>query len=115
MRKLLEERGAHVLEAANGSLALRVLAANRPDVVLCDLRMPIMDGFEFKRALTRARGRDHPPVVALAGLASRRDRERTQAVGFEGHLSKPFDMDALVETVRAALEGRKSPEERTAP
>jgi signal transduction histidine kinase/ActR/RegA family two-component response regulator len=108
MRELLEEYGAHVLEAANGSVALRMLAANRPDVVLCDLRMPIMDGFEFMRTLVRARGRDHPPVVALSGLASRRDRERTQAAGFEGHLSKPFAMDALVATVCAALKERKS-------
>jgi CheY-like chemotaxis protein len=70
--------------------------------------MPVMDGFEFMRAFARAGGRDRPPVVAISGLASKRDREGTRAAGFDAHLSKPFDIDALVTTVRGTLDERKS-------
>jgi signal transduction histidine kinase/CheY-like chemotaxis protein len=108
MRLLLEEHGAHVLEAGNGSQALAVLAAHRADVVLCDLRMPVMDGFEFMRALARDQGADHPPVVAISGLASKGDHEKTREAGFEAHLSKPFDFDALVSTVQTTIGRRKS-------
>jgi signal transduction histidine kinase/ActR/RegA family two-component response regulator len=108
MRLLLEQLGARVLEAANGSQALDVLAVHHPDVVLCDLSMPVMDGFEFVRALTRGSGDDHPPVVAISGLASKADREKTSAAGFRGHLGKPFDIDVLVATVKTTVDQRKS-------
>lgn len=104
MRLLLEELGARVLEASNGSQALDLLAVHHPDVVLCDLRMPVMDGFEFMDALTRDQRQEHPPVVAISGLASKGDRERTSAAGFRAHLGKPFDVDTLVATVRTTLE-----------
>jgi CheY-like chemotaxis protein len=104
MRLLLEQLGARVLEAANGSQALDVLAVHRPDIILCDLRMPVMDGYEFIRALTRDRGHDHPPVVAISGLASKGDRERTSVAGFRGHLGKPIDLEALVATVRTTVD-----------
>ena len=107
MRLLLEQQGARVLEAANGSQALEALAADRADIVLCDLRMPIMDGFEFMRALTRA-DTNHPPVVAISGLARNSDRDRTRAAGFQAHLAKPFDFETLVTTMRASLEARAS-------
>jgi signal transduction histidine kinase/CheY-like chemotaxis protein len=108
MRLLLEAQGAHVLEAGNGAQALDVLARQHADVVLCDLRMPIMDGFEFMRALARLGGADQPPVVAISGLASKADREKTRVAGFDGHLSKPFDFDTLVATLRTAIDERKS-------
>ena len=103
MRVLLEQLGARVLEAGNGSQALDVLTVQRPDIILCDLRMPVMDGYEFIRALTRDRGHDHPPVVAISGLASKGDRERTSVAGFRGHLGKPIDIEALVATVRTTV------------
>jgi signal transduction histidine kinase len=102
-RAMLEMLGAHVLVARDGLDALEVLATNRLDLVLCDLRMPRMDGFEFLRELCRIQGRDHPPVVAVTGLVSESDHQRTQDAGFEGHLNKPFDDAALVSTVRATL------------
>ena len=66
MRAFLQVQGAEVLAARDGLEALDVMALHRPDVVLCDLRMPRMDGFEFLRELSRVQGYSHPPVVAVA-------------------------------------------------
>lgn len=105
---LAEVLGARVLAARGGLEALDVMSADRPDLVLCDLRMPRMDGFEFLRELRRTQGQDHPPVVAVTGFVSEADRERTDAAGFEGHLRKPFDDAAMVTAVRGALEHRRT-------
>ena len=107
-RIMLEVLGADVLGARDGVEALDVMARTRPDLVLCDLRMPRMDGFEFLDQLCRLHGADHPPVVAMTGLASHADHQRTQTAGFEGHINKPFDDMALVSSVRAALDHRRA-------
>lgn len=107
-RIMLEVLGAEVLVARDGLEALDVMATSSPDLVLCDLRMPRMDGFEFLRELSRAAGDDRPPVVAVSGLVSKSDQERTRIAGFDGHLKKPFDDVALVSAVRASIEHRRT-------
>ncbi|HEX6267355.1 MAG TPA: response regulator, partial [Burkholderiales bacterium] len=101
LRALLEQLGAEVLLARDGREALEVIARADPDLVLCDLRMPGMDGYEFIRELQR--GPVRPPVVAISGLASDADRQRTREAGFEAHIKKPFDRAAVVAAVDAAL------------
>jgi CheY-like chemotaxis protein len=106
-RVMLEVLGADVLVARDGIQALGVIATSHPDLVLCDLRMPRMDGFEFLQELSRLYGDDHAPVVAVSGLASKADHQRTRAAGFEGHLNKPFDDVALVSAVTTTLSQRR--------
>ena len=65
-----------------------------------------MDGFEFVRELHRAAA--SPPVVAISGLASDADRERTREAGFEAHIKKPFDEATVAAAVAAALRHRHS-------
>ena len=107
-RAMLEMLGAQVLVAQNGREALTILADGHVDLVLCDLRMPVMDGFEFLRELSGTAGADAPPVVAMTGLAAAGDRERTLAAGFADHLRKPFDDAALAAVVRSTLAAHRT-------
>jgi signal transduction histidine kinase/ActR/RegA family two-component response regulator len=104
LRAILEQLGAEVLLAGDGREALKIVAKMAPDLVLCDLRMPVMDGFEFVRELHRAPA--SPPVVAISGLASEADRERTREGGFHAHIKKPFDEATVAAAIAVALRHR---------
>ena len=107
MRVLLESLGAEVILARDGLEALDIVEQGRPDVVMCDLWMPRMDGFGFLRALqARTNGR-RPPVIAVTGLVSSADHMRSQAAGFAAHLDKPFDNAGLLTAIGTAI-GRHS-------
>ena len=77
-------------EAADVEEAVSLFRRLRPDVVLMDLRMPGMDGFETCRQL-RARMGARMRIIALTGLGQERDKERSAAAGFDAHLTKPVD------------------------
>jgi signal transduction histidine kinase/ActR/RegA family two-component response regulator len=108
LRALLELLGAKVAVARDGREALDMITQGSvPDVVLCDLLMPRLDGFEFIRELDSRSAPPHPPVIAVSGIASDRSRERTTQSGFEGHIQKPFDEAAVVAAVSGVLAGRR--------
>jgi len=107
-RAMLENFGAYVIVARNGIEALHVLSTQDPELILCDLRMPQMDGFEFLRELGRRKGSRRPPIVALTGFTSASDHQRTRDAGFAGHLDKPFDDTSLLSAVQSGLSRRSA-------
>lgn len=96
---LLRLRGHAVTLAASAGLALDAAATRRPDVVLLDLGLPDLDGFETCRRL-RAAGHTGP-IVAVTGWGQPEDRARTKAAGFDRHLAKPVDPKEVVRIVEA--------------
>jgi CheY-like chemotaxis protein/two-component sensor histidine kinase len=107
IRVMLEQLGARVQVAADGHIAVEILASASPSVILCDLRMPGIDGFEFIRRL-RWTQPVHAPVIAVSGLSSATHRELTRRAGFHGHLAKPFDYPALLAAIHSAVGGPPS-------
>jgi signal transduction histidine kinase/ActR/RegA family two-component response regulator len=108
LRLLLKNLGARVSVARDGREGLDMLREANPDLVLCDLRMPEMDGFEFMREVRSGPAKDRPLVVAISGLASETDLRLTREAGFDAHLKKPFDGAAVVAAVSAVLGDRKA-------
>jgi signal transduction histidine kinase/DNA-binding response OmpR family regulator len=108
--RLLEKRGHCVVLAGNGEEALAALAQRSFDLVLMDVHMPGMNGFE---ATTTIREREkitglHQPVIAMTALAMKGDRERCTAAGMDGYLSKPIDLQKLDEVLAVYADRRRS-------
>ena len=105
---MLEWLGANVLTAKDGVEALETLMGERVDLIVCDLRMPRMDGFEFLHALRNLEGYTHQPVIAVSGLASSADHRRIKEAGFAGYIDKPFDAARLLAAIDDAMAQRSS-------
>jgi len=104
-RLILEWLGADVRTARDGVEGLAAATAEHVDLVVCDLRMPRMDGFEFLHAM-RNEGHTHQPVIAISGLASSADHQRIKAAGFAGYVDKPFDAVRLLAAIDDAMARR---------
>jgi two-component system CheB/CheR fusion protein len=95
LKHLLEIGEAEVEIATSGFEGLRVASEKQFDVVLSDISMPGMDGFEFLRKLRELPGKEELPAIALTGFGRPEDRERALEEGFYSHLTKPFDFEIL--------------------
>ena len=95
LHELLEARGYVVEEAENGQEALQMIAQSRPDALLLDLNMPVLDGFATVRKIREDTAISSLPVLAVTAYAMRGDREKTLEAGFDGYLSKPISPSAL--------------------
>ena len=107
MHVMFEHLGARVVEAEHGGVAVERLAGVAPDVVLCDLRMPVMDGYELIRQLRSDPRHASLPVVAVSGFASEDSYRKARQAGFDAYVSKPFEYDTLVAAVQQAIAQRR--------
>ncbi|HEU0077533.1 MAG TPA: response regulator [Longimicrobiaceae bacterium] len=101
---LLEFHGYAVRRARNGSEAVRMAAMNHPALILMDMEMPVMDGWEAARRLRRDSRTAAVPVVALTAADLRAHFDRLAAGGFCGCLQKPVPLRRILEVVRLCLE-----------
>lgn len=103
LRELLEARGYEVVEASDGREALKKIRQVKPDLVLLDVQMPLLDGFAVVRQIRHDPLLAALPVVALTAYAMRGDREKVLAEGFTAYLSKPVDAAALHSQIQQLL------------
>lgn len=106
-KRLLEKRGHTVVVAANGKLATEILAKEKFDLVLMDVQMPEMDGFEATaaiRASEKSTG-EHLPILAMTAHAMKGDRQRCMEAGMDGYVSKPLQISQLLEEVERLAGG----------
>ena len=102
LRTNLRAAGYESLEAGNGQIALERIAEDRPDVVLLDLMMPVLDGWGVLEAL---RGNtDAPPVIVVSASDSSANVERARELGVAAYVTKPFNLPALVQLVASVAQ-----------
>jgi PAS domain S-box-containing protein len=106
--KLLGVLGQDVRTTQKAASALEMIRSDPPDLVISDIGMPEMDGYELARRMRQIPGASGMVLVALTGYGQERDRERAREAGFDYHLVKPVSLEAL-ENLLAAVPARPSP------
>jgi two-component system CheB/CheR fusion protein len=103
LRFLLSGEGAMVQTASSGAEGLTIAAERDFDLVISDISMPDIDGYEFLQALREQPGYKDVPAIALTGFGRDEDEERARQAGFTTHLTKPIDFDNLVRLARVSI------------
>lgn len=103
-RASLEDAGFRVLEAADGEQALASVHDEQPDLILLDIMMPGISGWEVTSTLLADRSTDRIPIVFMSARTELADRARAFDLGAQDYVSKPFDPRGLAETVAKTLD-----------
>lgn len=103
LRDLLGSVGFEIIEAVNGNEALDVAAANRPDLILMDIQMPLMDGYEATRRIKADPALRAIPIIVVTSYALSGDEEKARAAGCDGYITKPYSPRALLAKVQEYL------------
>jgi signal transduction histidine kinase/CheY-like chemotaxis protein len=110
VQQVLSETGARIVTATSGEQALRAIAGDRPDILISDIGMPTMDGFELIRRVRGLSDRQLAgmPAIALTAFSRREDQQRALEAGFDEFMAKPLRPAALLQAV-AAIARRRAP------
>jgi len=103
MRLALEQLGYRVVEAENGARAIEVAQRERPDIILMDLSLPIMDGLAATEKIRANEGLNEIPIVAVTAHQETDFRVGAKAAGFDAYVTKPIDMDFLGDLINGLL------------
>jgi CheY-like chemotaxis protein len=107
LRELLETRGHSVIEACNGQEALEMIEQSRPDLLLLDISMPVLDGFATVRKIRENPELSALPVLAVTAYAMQGDQDNVLNAGFDGYLSKPINARDLANELERLLRKRE--------
>lgn len=98
--QLLEDDGYDALFAEDGQEAIRQTQQGKPDLILMDMSLPVMDGWETVEYLRKQESFRLTPIIAVTAHVSKADEERALAVGCNEHVGKPFDVMMLLERIK---------------
>jgi DNA-binding response OmpR family regulator len=110
--RLLARHGYHVLTAKDGVDALEQLVDVMPDVMLLDIEMPRMDGFDLARNIRNDKRLRHIPIIMITSRTADKHRQHAEEIGVNHYMGKPYDEDELLARIRECLE--KHPDARGA-
>lgn len=100
---LLQAFGYEVLTAQDGKEGLESAMRERPDLIICDIQMPVMDGYEVVRRLKEDPELVKLPVIAVTAFAMAGDRQKIMTAGFDGYLTKPIEPETFTQEMQALL------------
>ena len=107
VRRLLEAQGYTVLEAEDGLSGIKMAQEELPDLILMDINIPGMDGFEATTKLKSIEGLKDTPIVALTARVMDGDREMALTAGCDGYIPKPIDVDTLPDLIKDFMAGKR--------
>jgi len=109
LKKILKRSGIDVefIDAQTGRDTLELAIMKKPDLILLDMKMPNMDGYETAAALRLSEGTNETPIIAVTAQAMLGDKERALQAGCNEYLTKPVDPMVLIETINKYLAGKK--------
>jgi len=96
LRDLLVAKGYDFVEAVDGAAGVVMAASSRPDLILMDIQLPILDGYEATRRIKADPDLAHIPIIAVTSYALAGDEEKTRAAGCDGYIAKPFSPRQLL-------------------
>jgi two-component system cell cycle response regulator DivK len=105
IKRVLEASGYIVDEAPDGLTGIQIALRNHPDLVLMDINLPDIDGYEVTARLRQMEGFEKIPIVALTANVLDGDRERSLDSGCDGYIPKPVNVDELPDQIAAFLNG----------
>ncbi len=105
LRDLLTSAGFDPLEATTGEEGVRLAETERPDLILMDIQLPDLDGYEATRRIKASPGLQPIPIIAVTSYALSGDDVKARAAGCDGYVTKPFSPRTLLATVREYLRG----------
>ncbi|MDX2464137.1 MAG: Hpt domain-containing protein [Porticoccus sp.] len=109
--RFLEREGFQVVTARDGIEAMKLLQESQPDIMLLDIEMPRMDGFEVARRVKANEELKHIPIIMITSRTGDKHRERAMNLGVEGYLGKPYQEEALLEAMSKFMGASEEPAE----
>jgi two-component system, cell cycle response regulator DivK len=103
LRDLLGSAGYDLTEAENGEEAIAAVARRRPDLILMDIQLPVMDGYEATRRIRTIQTLRSVPIIAVTSYALAGDEDKALAAGCDGYVTKPYSPRDLLAKVRTYL------------
>ncbi len=103
LRFLFEKLGHRVVEARDGGSGVEVAVAEKPDIILMDIQLPVMDGYETTRTIRRIEALKDVPIVAITSYAMVGDREKALAAGCTDYIEKPIQPEFFIQKIQKYL------------
>jgi two-component system, cell cycle response regulator DivK len=103
LRDLLGSAGYDVIEAEDGQAGLALVKRQRPDLILMDIQLPLMDGYEAMRRIKTDPELQSIPIIAVTSYALSGDEDKARAAGCDGYVTKPFSPRQLLAKVKEYL------------